>query len=207
MNFNNVIVRRTIYFLVSIGLILLLAGGSYFVYAAMVARDQTVNDFQVGQVETKIKESFNENIQTIAKDQSITKTVTIENDGTINQFVRVMVLPQVGGDSQVFPLIIGKDLILENLNTAAWKDGGDGYYYYVKEAVKPKKATEALFDSVKLSSGLSDDYHEKEFKISLKVETIGSTGFIYRDAWWQGTIPADAKLKTIDDELKELIEK
>lgn len=201
--------RRMTYLVATIVLILLLVGGSYFVYAAMTATDKKENDFQIGQVETKLEEVFDTNTTEILKNRSIRKDVTIKNTGTINQFVRVMVLPEVRasvtGDptnKQILPLMIGTDLLLESLNVNEWKDGGDGYYYYVKEAVEPNQSTTSLFKSIKLSSGLSDQYHDAEFTLSLKVETINCNEVAYRQAWWQGNTPTAQPLKAIDDALK-----
>ncbi|MGG5329930.1 hypothetical protein [Enterococcus sp. AZ163] len=198
---------RFIYVGVTLALVLLLIGGGYFVYAAMTAQDQKANDFQVGQVETKLLEDFT-GITEIEVGQPVKKEVLIENTGTIKQFIRVMVLPEVrasiAGDTnkQVLALVIGKDLLLENMATTDWKDGGDGYYYYVKEALEPKKTTSKLFASIKLSNNLSKQYHDAELSLSLKVETINCQVESYRQAWWQGSIPTDQPLATVDDALK-----
>ncbi|MGG5329945.1 TasA family protein [Enterococcus sp. AZ163] len=202
---------RFIYVGFIMALVLLMIGGGYFVYAAMTAQDQKANDFQVGQVETKIEEVFNENIQEVNLDNSIEKDVSIKNTGTINQFVRVMVLPEVRSfinedDSyvQILPLIIGKDLELENMD-ANWLDGADGYYYYIGSEVAPDESTNRLFESIKLSSSLSEQYHESDFSIYLKVETINCEESAFRNAWWQGEIPLEEPLKTIDNTLLGLL--
>ncbi|MEO1769406.1 TasA family protein [Candidatus Enterococcus ferrettii] len=202
---------RLIYVGFIMALVLLMIGGGYFVYAAMTAHDQKANDFQVGQVETKIEEVFNENIQEVKLDRSIEKDVSIKNTGTINQFVRVMVLPEVRSfineddDSvQILPLIIGKDLELENMD-ANWLDGADGYYYYIGSEVAPDESTNRLFESIKLSSSLSEQYHESDFSIYLKVETINCEESAFRNAWWQGEIPLEEPLKTIDNTLLGLL--
>ena len=206
---QKIIKRRMLYLVAVVSCILLLIGGGYLVYAAITAQDSKDNDFQIGQVETQLEEVFNDQITEIPKNQSIGKDVTIENKGTINQFIRVMVLPEIrtniAGDAnrkQVLSLVIGTDLILENLDTNEWKDGGDGYYYYVKEAVKPGKDTSSLFTSIKLANSLSNQYHEAEFSIYLKVETINCQETAYRQAWWQGQTPTEQPLKTIDGTLK-----
>lgn len=202
---------RAVYGLVAAILVLLLVGGGYLVYAAMTAQDKKVNDFQIGQVETKLEEIFDDSITEIPKDQTREKQVTVTNAGTIKQFVRVMVLPEVRtsitGDSvneQILSLVIGKDLLLENASSD-WKDGGDGYFYYLKE-IDPKQPTSKLFESVKLSDQLSDQYHDAKLVISLKVEAINCAAFAYRDAWWQGTTPTDQPLKAVDDALKTKVE-
>lgn len=88
-----------------------------------------MNDFQIGQVETKLEEVFDDSIQEILKDQAVEKQVTVTNTGTIKQFVRVMVLPEVrtsivgdAANEQVLSLVIGKDLLLENGSTD-WVEG------------------------------------------------------------------------------------
>ncbi|MBO1305384.1 hypothetical protein JZO70_04390 [Enterococcus sp. 669A] len=201
--------HRRLFLAITLACLLLMVGGGYLVYAAMTATDRVENDFQIGQVETKIEEAFDGSITEISKNVSVPKKVSIKNTGTIKQFVRVMVLPEVrttvAGDpssKQILPLNIGSDLTLENMNTDEWIDGGDGYYYYVKEAVPANKPTSSLFESIKLSEDLSNQYHNANLSITLKVEAINCSEFAYRQAWWQGTEPADGPLKTIDDALR-----
>ncbi|MEO1768823.1 MULTISPECIES: hypothetical protein [Enterococcus] len=205
--------RRTLYLVIAFSCLLLLIGGSYLVYAAMTATDREENDFRVGQVETKIIEDFEFRTE-IPKDVSIKKEVSIKNTGTINQFIRVMVSPQVqaeiAGDiqnKQILPLKIGTDLILEEMTASDWLDGGDGYYYYIKEAVKPGKETSELFKKVKLSDQLRDQYHGSKLMIILKAETINCAEFAYRDSWWQGNTPTTGSLKDVDDALKTKVDK
>lgn len=205
--------RRAVYVVITLGLILLLVGGSYFVYAAMTATDRKENDFQVGQVETELVEENYTQPTEIVKDVPVDKEITVKNNGTINQFIRVMVLPEVKADvagdpsnKQVLSLVIGTDLILENLNTTDWRDGGDGYYYYIKEAVEPGDPTSTLFDSIKLSNSISDQYHNADFSLSLKVETINCNTTAYRQAWWQGETPTEEPLLSIDTALRSKVD-
>lgn len=205
--------RRTLYLVIAFSCLLLLIGGSYLVYAAMTATDREENDFRVGQVETSIVEDFEVRTE-VPKDFSVKKEVSIKNNGSINQFVRVMVSPQVqaeiAGDAQnkqILPLKIGTDLILEEMTTSDWLDGGDGYYYYIKEAVKPGKETSKLFKKVKLSDQLRDRYHGAKLSIILKAETINCAEFAYQDAWWQGNTPSTPPLKDVDDALKTKVDK
>lgn len=205
--------RRAVYVVVMLGLLLLLVGGSYFVYAAMTATDSKENDFQVGQVETELVEQNYTQPTEIVKDVSVNKKVSVKNNGTINQFIRVMVLPEVKtdvagdpGNKQILSLVIGTDLILENLNTTDWRDGGDGYYYYIKEAVTPGNSTASLFDSIKLSDSISDQYHNADFSLSLKVETINCNATAYRQAWWHGETPAEEPLLSIDTALRSKVD-
>ncbi|MGG5314899.1 hypothetical protein [Enterococcus sp. AZ072] len=205
------ITHKPIYLVVLFGCLLLLIGGGYFVYAAMTAQDRKENDFQVGQVETQLLEDF-DGITEIELDESVEKEVVIKNTGTIKQFIRVMVMPEVRGpvagdtNQQVLPLIIGRDIFLEGMVTADWTDGGDGYYYYIKEAVDPKDSTSKLFESIRLSDSLAGQYHQTDFSIYLKVETVNCAEFAYRDAWWQGVTPTASPLKEVSDALKTKVD-
>lgn len=203
--------KHRLYIPLIMGLLLLLIGGTYLVYAAMTAQDKKHNDFQIGQVETKLLEVF-DGVEEIEKEQEIDKEVRIENTGTIKQFIRVMVLPEVkaeiDGDpenKQLLPLVNGTQVNYGEM-AATWADGGDGYYYYL-EAVEPRAKTGYLFKSVTLAVDISDRYHHAEFSIYLKVEAINCAEFAYRNAWWQGNTPGDGEpLKTIDDALTALVE-
>ena len=206
--------RRPFYMVVILTCLLFLIGGGYLVYAAMTARDRKENDFRIGQVETKIfEENFDEDMVEIRRNVSVPKEVRIENTGTIKQFVRVMVLPEVrksivgnDQDEQFLPLSIGAgaDMELEQMG-AGWIDGGDGYYYYTN-SIDPGGRTTYLFRSVKLSNQLAARYDEATFNILLKVESINCAEFVYRDAWWQGVEKTEGTLGSIDTELSSKTE-
>lgn len=210
---KNKTIHRRFYLVIAIACVGLLIGGSYLVYAAMTASDRKENDFQIGQVETQLfEENFDEDLTETPKNTAVPKEVRIKNTGTIEQFVRVMILPEVRAkivgdeqDKQVLPLNIGTDIELEEMVSADWIKGEDGYYYY-KEAVKPKEYTSYLFKKVKLSNQLSSRYEQATLTITLKVEAINCAEFAYRDAWWQGTTPTSSPLKDVDDALKTKVE-
>ncbi|MDA9471774.1 hypothetical protein [Enterococcus sp. 5H] len=178
--------------------------GSTAAYAAMTMREEKVNLFQIGNLQTKIDEVFTEPT-TILPNKPIEKKVTITNSGTVNQFVRVMLHPEVRieskGATQLLPSKIGNEILLD-LNSANWKLGEDGYYYYLN-VLKPGKsnATENLFTQVKLKSGLGQEYQQAVFSLLIKVEAINCGKYAYRDAWWQGTVPTSGALGIIDRQL------
>lgn len=210
MKFNK---KHHLYIPVIFGLLLLLIGGTYLVYAAMTAQDEKHNYFQVGEVETKLLEVFSDEITEIAKGIEVEKEVKIENAGTIKQFIRVMVLPEVKGTitgdpdhQQLLPLVAGNQIEYGEMSNK-WADGGDGYYYYL-EAVNPRRETDYLFTFFTLAENLADRYHNADFSIYLKVEAINCAEFAYRDAWWQGNTPSDNSdpLKAIDSALSGLTE-
>lgn len=184
--------------------IICLAIGSTAAYAAMMVREEKANFFQIGNFQTKIEEVFNEPI-TILPDTSVEKKVSIENTGVTNQFVRVMIHPEIrvgsGKNTRLLSSKIGKEVLLD-LNTTHWKSGEDGYYYYLN-VVKPddSNTTENLFTQVKLKKGLGQEYHKASFNLLVKVEAINCGKFAYRDAWWQGSTPASGNLQSIDRQL------
>lgn len=183
--------------------------GSLVVYAALTLQEQRENQFQVGNVETKIEEVFTKPT-TIKPNVAVPKKVTIKNTGTINQFVRVMIQPEIvssvtsGSNKLILSSKIGEEVGLDI--TGDWVNGEDGYYYYTK-AVEPTKETAVLFNEVTLKNRLSTFYTGGTFQIVLKVEAIHCHGSktdgkgAFQEAWWQGSKPTTEPLKTINTAL------
>lgn len=200
--------KRIVYAVVLPVIITCLISGSVVAYAAMAMKEEKVNLFQIGNFQTKVEEVFSEPT-VIVPNKSVAKKVTIVNTGTVNQFVRVMLHPEIritnGESIQLLPSKIGEQVIL-NFNGAGsiWKLGEDGYYYYLY-VLKPgdANASETLFSNVKLKKDLPQKYHQAEFSLLIKVEAINCAEGAYRDAWWQGTVPNSKDLQDIDKQLAE----
>lgn len=188
-------------------LVLLIVTGSLLTYAAMISRDKKVNEFQIGQLETKIDEIFTEPAS-IIPDKDIEKKVQITNTGTLNQFVRVMLHPEISvsnkGLSRLLPSKIGQEILLD-LDTKNWMYGEDGYYYYL-DVLKAKDSTPKLFTTVKLNKNVGVEYHQAQFTLLVKAETSTTAKFAYRDAWWQSETPTKGALLEIDARLKNKTE-
>lgn len=186
------------------GIFLCLVIGGVVTYAAMTVREEKANLFQIGSLQTKVEEVFTEPT-TISPTTPVEKKVTVQNTGTINQFVRVMLQPEIrvkSGDSvRLLPSQIGEEVLLD-LNSTQWQLGEDGYYYYLN-SVKPGAAnsTENLFTQVKLKENLGVEYDKATFNLLIKVEAINCAKYAYRDAWWQGVTPSSGQLKLIDNQL------
>ncbi|GGC93668.1 hypothetical protein [Enterococcus wangshanyuanii] len=197
--------KQTIYF---VGLlpffILCLVMGGITVYAAMTMQEEKVNRFQIGNLETKIDEVFTEPT-TILPNQAVDKKVDIINTGTLDQFVRVLLQPEISlekaGVTRLLSSKIGDEVLLD-VNTAQWRLGEDGYYYYL-DILKPgvSNAAKDLFTQVTLKTGLGPEYHEAKFNLLVKVEAINCNKYSYRDAWWQGEMPIEEELLKIDKQL------
>lgn len=185
-------------------LIMCLVIGSVVAYAAMTVREEKVNFFQIGNFQTKIEEVFKEPT-TISPNTSVEKKVTIKNTGSVDQFIRVMILPEIrlesGESNRLLPSKIGEEVLLD-LNTTQWKLGEDGYYYYLNVLESdPSKVAENLFTKVTLKKELGQEYQNASFILLVKVEAINCAKFAYRDAWWQGTTPNNGNLQIIDNQL------
>ncbi|WP_086314147.1 hypothetical protein A5821_001734 [Enterococcus sp. 7F3_DIV0205] len=194
------------FFLILPVLIVCLVIGSAVAYAAMMVSDEKANLFQIGNLQTKVEEVFTEPA-TILPDTSVEKKVTVANIGTVDQFVRVMLHPEIrienGESIRLLPSKIGEEVLLD-LNSTDWKLGEDGYYYYLKKLKSGKSSvTENLFTQVKLKSGLGQEYHKATFSLLIKVEAINCVKYAYRDAWWQGVIPNNGELQEVDKQLSE----
>lgn len=138
----------------------------------------------------------------IHKEDAVQKKVTVENNGSIVAFVRVLILPVVfSKDNIVLKAQLGQEVLINDLNTTQWKDGGDGYYYYLYKLMPGEKAAD-LFNSVSLAHDLPDDYIGASFSIQVKTESIIANNDSYRDAWWNGSLSGSAYLEQIDNALK-----
>lgn len=189
--------------------------GTIVAYAAMTTEDKKVNNFQVGNLETRIDEIFTTPVSSLKPGDSHAKKVRVQNDGTIKQFIRIMVIPEIISEmaeksgERLLPVQINKELLLdldpEKVNSANWLDGGDGYYYYVK-GLAPNEKTELLFSTVTLSKDLDNTYNEGSLFIHLRAESIMVNTAAYREAWWQGKQPTEGPLKDIDQLLQKEVE-
>lgn len=196
-------------------LIVLVLLGGVTAYAALVTKEEKPNEFAIGNLETKIDEVFERPQTDLAPGIEHPKLVQIFNSGNINQVVRVMIEPEIlteasDGESQVLPAEIDDEVLLD-INDADWDYGDDGYYYYVKETIKPQQKSTALFTKVELASGLDEIYDGASLKITLKVEAASTGGDkgtqfgLYQDVWWNEK-PTDDPLKTIDQALQAFVD-
>lgn len=192
--------------LFSVALIMILLGivGLNYAYASLTAKDQKMNEFQLGEVKGNVTEKFTPPSPDtpVKPGDTYSKEVTITNDSTLPFFVRVLITPEIqSAEGVLLASNIGSDLTIDL--GSDWLVGEDGYYYYLKE-VLPNTATSNLFTKVSLASNLSSDYDQATMAISIKSETVTSVGENYRTAWWQGDIPKDTNLTKIDTTLQAI---
>jgi predicted ribosomally synthesized peptide with SipW-like signal peptide len=183
--------------------------GGMTAYAAFTSKEEKTTLFQVGNLQTKISEVFSEPT-TIMPDELIEKRVKITNTGTLNQFVRVMLHPEIRlekeGTTRLLSAKIGDEVLLD-IDEDKWKLGEDGYYYYLN-VVEPgtAKTTDALFTQVKLKRELGLEYHMATFNLLIKIEAVNCAKDNYRKAWWQGSTPNSGALQKVDQQLAQKVE-
>lgn len=140
----------------------------------------------------------------IVPGQSIGKKVSAKNTGNIDAFVRVMAFPVASKDNTPLQISEGVEVTYENLNTTNWKDGGDGYYYYLG-ILEPGAEAEPLFTGVNLTldDAATETYQAATFDIVVKTEAADGRNNEYRLSWWGSNDPQAADpLKTIDTTLQ-----
>ena len=101
---------------------------------------------------------------------------------------------------EAFPELVKNDgntypadkLVTFTIDENHWKDGEDGYYYYL-HVLQPGEKTQALFTQVALNEELKEpDYAGTHVQLTVRSESCGITtltdgtyGHVY--AWWHGT--------------------
>ena len=142
---------------------------------------------------------------TVDPGESIPKVVKVTNTGELPGFVRVLVLTEIiGQDGTVLPGNAPTQFTFEGMNTTDWKDGGDGYYYYMNQ-LKPGDVSPELFTGVKIDAGLGDEYKNAGMKIEVKLEAVEIAKWKYREGWWgSNSAPSAPQLVAVDNALSAL---
>ncbi|MBP1042822.1 hypothetical protein I6N95_17535 [Vagococcus sp. BWB3-3] len=201
-------------FVIFLGISLL--GYKGYTYSIERHSEMKTNDFSIGDLKVQVVEEFTPVTETTI-DKPYTKKVTAKNNGELPAFVRILAFPEVlskeddDGVNVSLPARIGTEILLLDssdnpiADTADWVDGEDGYYYYLK-ALLPGETTAPLFEKVKLSDHVKDYvdnwYEGASLTIDVRAESIHTTQWAYRDAWWQGQTPANGKLLLVENALK-----
>ncbi|MDT2661364.1 hypothetical protein P7E02_15925 [Enterococcus hulanensis] len=141
----------------------------------------------------------------LTPETEINKVVAAKNTETIDAFVRMMVFPAALKDGEPFEVQLEDHVQLIGLDTSKWKDGKDGYFYYL-DKLAPGETSSNLFEKVKLiiPNDQKDNYKDVTFDIVAKTEAIHTKKYDYRISWWGTDDPQTADpLKTIDETLAE----
>jgi len=152
-----------------------------------------------------------------APGDTYTKKPTIVNDGGVDAFGRIRVIPMlvaVDGLTVLPSSVDDGKIVLVGLDTTHWKYGGDGWYYYLGTIPRHGGETEPLFTDVTLSDNINtlsaaSIYDNTTLTVTVLAETIEIDKWHYRLAWWKNTNEATTStlsgtLATVDNTLAAL---
>lgn len=150
--------------------------------------DTVDNTLKIADFVVKMDEVFDSSITTIVPGSTRQKAVTLTNTSDQPGLLRVMAYPTIYKTDSDLVLDV-KDLVTFNLvDDTLWKDGNDGYYYYLG-VIKPGESVEFLA-SVKLSSISDMNYSSAAFDVILRSEACIINGQnAHHLAWWN--LPID----------------
>lgn len=152
---------------------------SVTVYAAWSSSGVTDNYLSMGSYKTSIEEEYTQPGYVLPSHE-VSKVVNVKNSGSVGTFVRVAVEKQIGDldengnfvpDTELDP-----EMIQISYNSNVWKDGGDGYFYYLKELKAGETTEEPLFKSFVFSEKAGNAYRKKQGHIVIKMESIQAEG-------------------------------
>lgn len=143
-----------------------------------------------------------ENTEAAYSDSLISQQVTAQNISGNPCYVRLKIVPAIINENgEKMDAEIGKQLILSDLNTIDWMDGGDGYFYYC-EILQPGETAAQLYSQVAFSKTIDNTYAGVSVKIEANAEAVQAIGQSYR-IWWE-QVPESGNLKEIDNRLMNL---
>lgn len=95
--------------------------------------------------------------------------VQAENTGTRDAYVRMRVECSVTppGRSE----IKNPEFLTMDWNSADWKDGGDGFFYY-KHVVKPGERTTPLYKKFSIDKSVDNTYKKSEISVSVTLHGV-----------------------------------
>lgn len=162
--------------------------------AAPKAEDKKEAQTYLGDLKIDVVDTGNIGNLTVNTAQA--RKIELKNDGQTSQFVRVMILPVFVDDSGVLQEIKLSDLAVD-LNTTNWKDGGDGYFYFL-DILKANATTSSVFTQIKVPGS----FGKGQLSLHVKAEAITAGGNQYRQAFWNSTAAQTVEpLLSIDNTL------
>lgn len=131
----------------------------------------------------------------------VNKVVYVENVGSGAFYTRVKITPEVvDANGELVPLTDRSLLTLE-LNNEDWIAGEGGYYYY-RGSVDPQAATSKLFNQVKFSMDMGNEYQNATVHIYVTAEAVQTANLDQYgpiDVWKHvGTVEASTSNTQID---------
>jgi len=205
-------VRPMLLLIPTLAVSLLLVGGATLAW--FVSTSGEINKFESGEYKFQVElfDDFTQPPTIPMPGTSFSKTVSATNTGDIPGFVRllVQVTAFANDPTQATPLPMeigtGKQVNM-NIDTANWRLGEDGYYYYLG-LLRPGETAPPLFTDVTLGGPgvLDSQYINAKMKIEVKVEGVDYFKWHYRDGWWENPAspPSTGALGAIESTLSAL---
>ncbi|MFA6947519.1 MAG: hypothetical protein WCQ72_00890 [Eubacteriales bacterium] len=153
--------------------------------AWIYAHDNVTNSFTTAKVTHELHETMEENVK---------EDVSVKNTGNIDTYIRVALIPAWTEDGCIrADLAVDGTYEVEWGDTADWRKGGDGYYYYTK-AVAPGEFTTILIKSCKPTAD-GEQYDGMTFTLDINVQSIQATpDSAVREAWGQNITASNGTL-------------
>lgn len=173
------------------------------VIAFYISRDTVINNFNTGDIQTKIEEKFDP--------KKGEKEVWIKNPIDIDSLVRVSItlrMVDLNNPNNIIPVDLDKvELVFFEDYKNNWYKGNDGYYYY-KTVLKGNEKTESLLKEIKILETYDKENLGMEVSIDIKAEAVQSTRYeitnelgskeiryVFNENWTE--IPKDKELQEI----------
>ena len=138
----------------------------------------------VGDDGTKTLVDFpEEGIGGVMPGTSVSKIVSVKNDGNADAWIRIKVAMEIKKDDKVMELYIKDDkgertipVMSYQVDDAHWLYDGqdsDGYHtYYYRESVAPGKSTDTLFEKVMFAKEMDNEYQNCRTNIIVSAQAV-----------------------------------
>lgn len=145
--------------------------------AYFTSQDTAHNVITTGGVEIRLNEWANadrtepfKDLEGMMPGVSVTKIAEVENTGTADAWVRVLVKKDVTVKEQT-EVAPSDDLITLDLNDAFWTLGNDGYLYY-KDILKPGETTEPIFTKVGFAPEMGNEFQGATVTVDVLAQAV-----------------------------------
>lgn len=179
--------------------------------AWFTSRDEVANIFATGGIDNpenangngvEIYEQFTPPTN-ILPGSTTTKLVQTQNTTTYDSFIRVKITKSWTSpegnelDPEMIELSFGNNL---GDTDGKWLKGNDGYYYYMGK-VAGGKFTNALLESVTLSTEAGNEYRDAKYQVLVEAESIQADNDAHNSAWEGAGQTVTAKLDAYEEQV------
>lgn len=137
------------------------------------AKTDVENIITTGSVDVEIIElDENDDVQTemehdrVMPGEEIVKKVRFKNTGNNPSWLRVKVESEFENDN------LSDEVVSINFNSENWEEK-DGYYYYT-EQLEPDSDTSQLFDTIRFSTEMGNEYQNQSMTLKVTAEAVQS---------------------------------